>query len=358
MKYRIEKGAGRPAYLQLYDQLKRDIVGGLYPYGVRLPSKRLLAAETGLSVIPVERAYELLCDEGYAEARQRSGFFAVYREGELLALPETAVPVERRPHTVRGEFPFSVMAKTMRRVLLDRGEEILVKSPNHGCAELRSAIAAYLARNNGMTVRPEQVIVGSGAEYLYSLIVQLLGKERIFALEQPSYEKIRRVYEANGVRCELLKMGRDGIRTSELERSRATVLHVTPFNSWPSGVTAGASKRSEYLRWAEKRDGFLIEDNYDAELTVSKKSEDPVFSMSRQGRVLYLNTFSQTIAPAIRAGYLILPERLLELFEQKLGFYSCTVPVFEQYVLAELLCTGDFERHVNRIRRAKRKEMG
>ncbi|MBR2365964.1 MAG: PLP-dependent aminotransferase family protein [Oscillospiraceae bacterium] len=355
MKYRIDKENGKPAYLQLYEQLKRDILNGIFAYGARLPSKRLLAAETGLSVIPVVRAYGLLCDEGYAEARERSGYFVVYREGELLVQGERVPTLHRRPHTVRGQFPFSVLAKTMRRVLLDRGEEILVKSPNHGCAELRTAIAGYLRQNAGIAVRPEQVIVGSGAEYLYSLIVQLLGKERVFALEQPSYEKIRQVYEANGVRCELLRMGKNGIRSAELERTNATVLHVTPFNSWPSGVTADASKRSEYLRWAERRNGYLIEDNYDAELTLSRKNDDTLFALSDGGRVLYLNTFSQTIAPSLRVGYLVLPERLLQTFERKLGFYSCTVPVFEQYVLAELLRTGDFVRHINRVRRAKRK---
>ncbi len=356
MNYRIENEIGKPAYLQLYEQLKRSILSGSCAYGARLPSKRLLAAETGLSVIPVERAYELLCDEGYAEARERSGYFVSYRDGELLAQTESAPFPRRQTHTVHGQFPFSVLAKTMRRVLLDRGEEILVKSPNHGCAELRAAIAAYLGRNAGIPARPEQVIIGSGAEYLYSLIAQLLGKERVFALERPSYEKIRQVYEANGVTCELLRMGKNGIRSPELERTTATVLHVTPFHSWPSGVTADASKRSEYLRWAEKRSGYLIEDNYDAELTVSRKNEDTLFALSGEGRVLYLNTFSQTIAPSLRAGYLVLPERLMPAFERKLGFYSCTVPVFEQYVLAELLRTGDFERHVNRIRRAKRKK--
>ena len=133
------------------------------------------------------------------------------------------------------------------------------------------------------------------------------------------------------------------------------MLHITPFHSFPSGVTASVSKRHEYLRWAEKRNGYIIEDNYDSELTVSKKNEDTVFSLSHEGRVIYLNTFSHTIAPSIRIGYMVLPEQMLENFQEKLGFYSCSVPVFEQYVLTELINSGDFERHINRIRRARRK---
>ena len=140
-----------------------------------------------------------------------------------------------------------------------------------------------------------------------------------------------------------------------MDRTKATVLHITPFNSFPSGITASASKRYEYIRWAEKREGYIIEDNYDSELTVSRKNEDTVFSLSGRGAVIYLNTFSKTIAPSIRVGYMILPENLLHVFEQRLGFYSCTVPVFEQYVLAQLLQNGDFERHINRVRQAKRK---
>ena len=357
MKYQINHEIQKSAYMQLYEQLRYDIVACVYPYGAKLPSKRLLAEEADISVITVEHAYAILCDEGYVESRQRSGYFVIYKEGELVSTADNhpTLPIRRNQHNASSEFPFSVLAKTMRRVLLDYNENILVKSPNHGCAELRSAISSYLARSNGIDVSSDHIIIGSGAEYLYSLIVQLLGEERIYALESPSYEKIRRVYHANGVECELLKMDRDGIRTDELDSSKASVLHITPFNSFPSGITASASKRREYIRWAQKRDGYIIEDNYDSELTVSTKNEDTVFSLSEKGRVIYLNTFSKTIAPSIRVGYMVLPRSLLSEFESKLGFYSCTVPVFEQYVLAELINNGDFERHINRVRRARRK---
>ena len=357
MKYQIRKSDSKAAYLQLYEQLRRDITAGVLPCGSKLPSKRLLAEETGVSVITAEHAYAILCDEGYAESRQRSGYYVIYQESDFSSAPDAAGPTVRKGQTqdVRCEFPFSVLSRTMRRVLADYGESVLVKSPNHGCGELRSALSAYLARSNGITVHPRQIIIGSGAEYLYSLIVQLLGSGQGFALEDPSYEKIRQVYEANGAACDPLTLGMDGILTSELERTAARVLHITPFNSFPSGVTAGASKRREYLRWADQRQGFLIEDNYDSELTVSRKNEDTLFSMSDSGRVIYLNTFSRTVAPSVRVGYMVLPEQLLEPFEQRLGFYSCTVPVFEQYVLTELLNSGDFERHINRVRRARRK---
>ena len=356
MKYRIEKDSPQSAYLQLYHQLRGDIVSGVYPNGKKLPSKRLLAEQTGVSVITVEHAYAILCDEGYLEPRERSGYFVSYSAADCFPVAEPD-SVRQLPSArdLADDFPFSVLAKTMRRVLSEYGESILVKSPNNGCTELRKAIAAYLARCRGINVAPSQIVIGSGAEYLYGLIVQLLGRERVFALENPSYEKIRRVYLANGVTCDMLRLGSDGIRTSELARTNASVLHVTPFHSFPSGITASAGKRSEYIRWAHSRGGYIVEDDFDSEFTLSSKAEDTLFSLEPKCSVLYLNTFSKTIAPSMRLGYMVLPESLTDAFEQSVGFYSCTVPVFEQYVLAELLSNGDFERHINRVRRRRRK---
>ena len=356
MKYRIEKDSPQSAYLQLYHQLRGDIVSGVYPNGKKLPSKRLLAEQTGVSVITVEHAYAILCDEGYLEPRERSGYFVSYSAADCFPVAEPD-SVRQLPSArdLADDFPFSVLAKTMRRVLSEYGESILVKSPNNGCTELRKAIAAYLARCRGINVAPSQIVIGSGAEYLYGLIVQLLGRERVFALENPSYEKIRRVYLANGVTCDMLRLGSDGIRTSELARTDASVLHVTPFHSFPSGITASAGKRSEYIRWAHSRGGYIVEDDFDSEFTLSSKAEDTLFSLEPKRSVLYLNTFSKTIAPSMRLGYMVLPESLTDAFEQSVGFYSCTVPVFEQYVLAELLSNGNFERHINRVRRRRRK---
>ena len=375
MNYHINPENSKPAYLQLYECLKHDIVTGVFSYGTKMPSKRTLAEDTGISVITVQHAYEILCEEGYLEGRQRSGYFAVYKDSDFVSVADgmedtltTVHPSTDHKNTEEDvdvisdnakskiNFPFSVLSKTMRKVLLDYGDSILIKSPNHGCTELRAAISAYLKRSNGMNVRPEQIIIGSGAEYLYSLIVQLFGNERIFGLENPSYNKIKQVYEANGVTCDMLGMGQDGIKTSELNCTKATVLHITPFNSYPSGITADVSKRLEYLQWAKQRNAYIIEDNYAAELTVSMKNDDTVFSMAKDASVIYLNTFSETIAPSMRVGYLVLPEKLLTQFEDKLGFYSCTVPVFEQYVIAELINSGDFERHINRVRRERRKK--
>ncbi|MBP5491449.1 MAG: PLP-dependent aminotransferase family protein [Clostridiales bacterium] len=358
MNCKIDMHSDEPAYLQLYHYFVTEISAGSYPYGTKLPSKRVIADETGVSVITVEHALTLLAEEGYVQSRQRSGVFVTYRDEDFLGetVKERRFTFDKDEQSSDfGEFPFSVLAKTMRKVLLDHAETILVKSPNHGCAELRNEICLYLARSRGITVEPSQIFVGSGSEYLYGLIAQLLGEKRVFAIEDPSYKKIRSVYEAMGITCEMLPMMEDGISSEALEKTKAKVLHVTPFNSFPSGVTATISKKMEYLRWAKRKKGILIEDNYDSELTISRKQEEPLFSMDPQVDVIYLNTFSRTLAPSMRIGYMILPKRMVESFEIKLGFYSCTVPIFEQYVIAELLRSGDFERHINRVRRKRRK---
>ncbi|MCQ2432220.1 MAG: PLP-dependent aminotransferase family protein [Clostridia bacterium] len=351
----------KPAYLHLYETLRTDISDGVYPFGSKLPSKRTICDKAGVSVITAEHAYALLAEEGYIEPRERSGYFVTYRDPDFqghgpVHTPVQPISLHTAPHLSSGTFPFSVITRTMRRVMADYGEQILVKAPNHGSPVLCSAISAYLARSQGIHAEPERIIIGAGAEYLYSLIAQLFTGRR-FAVETPCYEKIPRVYRACGLEPETLRLTSGGIPAEELSGSFASVLHTTPFHSFPSGATADVSKRMEYIRWAEERSGYIIEDNYDSELTVSKKNEETVFSMCKSDRVIYLNTFSKTVAPSLRVGYMVLPRTLTETFDARLGFYSCTVPLFEQYVLAELLNSGDFERHINRVRRNKRKEL-
>lgn len=366
MNYRIDKDLNTPAYLQLYRQLRADIVDGLYPYRSRLPSKRLVAEELGVSTITVEHAYALLCDEGYATARERSGFFASFRPSDgfagvgpvrspSVASQPLAVPVRPDRRASDDEaFPFSVLARTMRRVISDYAEALLEKSPNEGMPALRSAIAGYLSRSRGIHAAPSQIVIGSGSEYLYRLLIELLGRDKHYAFEVPSYQKIEQIYRASGVVCSALPLGSDGVETSALWQSSADVLHISPYRSFPTGVTASASKRHEYLRWASVRPRYLIEDDFESEFSVFKKPEETLFSLTCDENVLYLNTFSKTISPALRVGYLVLPPHLLPAFDSRVGFYSCTVPTFDQLLLASLISSGDFERHINRVRRKRR----
>ena len=360
MKYIIDKN-NRPVYLQIYKQIRQDIIEGIYPLGTKLPSMRLLCDELDVSTVTVDHAYALLCDEGYVESRERSGFVVIFSKDDRFAFTDETqlkfVPIEQNVEHDYPDFPFSVLSKTMRAVLTDYGEKILERSPGAGCLQLREAIQRYLARNRGINVSTQQIIIGSGSEYLYSLIIELLGKDNIFGIESPSYKKIEQLYCAADARYEPLPLSQDGIDSTALLYSKATVLHVTPYRSFPTGITASASKRHEYIRWSNKNNRYIIEDDFESEFSVSTKSEETLFSLAEQDNVIYLNTFSKTISPSLRVGYMVLPKKLVNVFKEKLGFYSCTVPTFEQYVIARLLQNGDFERHINKVRRKKRKEL-
>ncbi len=357
MKYKIEKNSKKPAYLQLYNQLRNDIVEKIIAPGSKMPSKRLLSEELGISVITVEHAYAMLCDEGYVTSRERSGYF-VCRDSSALS----AYSGVYRPHihiksqnSQNEDFPFSAYAKTIRRVLSDYGDKIILKTPGKGSEELQNAIRDYLARVRGMTVSSQQIVIGSGAEYLYTLITQIFDKDMIYGIESPSYEKIEQIYKSASVEYRKLELKGDGITSAALKVSDARILHVTPFHSYPSGISASASKRAEYVDWACSKNGYIIEDDYESEFSVFAKPADTIYSIAPQGRVIYVNTFSRSLSSALRIGYMVLPENLLEKYEEKLGFRSCTVPAFDQYILAEFINSGELERHINRLRRKYRK---
>lgn len=358
MKYSVDKRKG-PAYLQIYKQIRDDIISGVFAYNSKLPSKRMLAEESEVSTITIEHAYSLLCDEGYAEAHERSGYYVVFRPSDGFATSTVAAEAKSIPcHSVQVQstFPYSILSKTMRRVLSNYKELLLEKPPNSGCIEFRTALKHYLARNRGIHVDIDQIIIGSGAEYLYGLIIELLGRDRVIAIESPSYNKIEQVYQTAEIEYEALLLTNDGVDSAALAVTNASILHTTPYRSFPSGVTASASKRHEYIRWSNSGDRYIIEDDFESEFSVSTKPMETLFALSDHNNVIYLNTFSKTISPAIRVAYMVLPRSLVVPFEKKLGFYSCTVPTFEQFALAELINNGDFERHINRVRRRKRKE--
>lgn len=354
------------AYITIYEKIKKKIVLEDYKYKDKLPSKRSMALNENVSVITVQNAYELLCDEGYVEAVERSGYYVVYRAkdfiggelnhsgtlGKIDADLTKKMSATAESHS-KGDFSFNVLTKAVRKVIGDYGEKILEKAPNAGCPELREAIQKYLAASRGIHVGLDQIIIGSGAEYLYGLVAQLFDRDTEIAVEKPCYEKIKRVYEALGHKVHELDMGKNGLLSVGLANTTAEILHVTPFHSYPSNITADISKKREYLHWAQGKK-YIVEDNFDSELTVSGKLEDALFALAEGKKVIYINTFSKTVAPSIRVGYMILPQELVDRFKEKLGFYSCTVPVLEQLVLAELLNSGDYQRHLNKVRRSLR----
>ncbi len=358
-------------YLEIYEDIRKKIVSGVYAYGSKLPSKRVTAENYAVSVITALHAYELLIEEGYVASREKSGYFVSYKENESFsdsfskgAMDRASSAVTSNMRTARSngavpsgrseEISFNIYAKTVRKVLSEYGEAIKERPESYGCECLRTAIADYLIKNRGIKTDYSRIVIGSGAEYLYGLIVRTLGREKIYAIENPSYRKISELYAAEGITTDRLPLREDGIESDSLWKTKAGVLHVTPYRSFPTGVTASAAKKAEYISWSRKKNGIIIEDDFDSEFSSSRKPEETLYSRDEEGRVIYVNTFSKTIGSFMRTAYMVIPEALETLFKEKIGFYSCSVPALEQYVLAELIDNGDFVRHINRIRRKRR----
>lgn len=344
-------------YLALYKEIKHKILSGEYPPKEKLPSKRVMADMHGVSIVTVATAYGMLEDEGYILARERSGYFVCAIEKRTPSdasfhEPQEHVSLLPEPQTEpTQDFEYSVWFKTVRKVLSEKGDTLFVKSPNKGCEVLRNAIAEYLHRYRGMYADPRRIIIGSGSEQLYETVVKLLGRERVYGVEDPCYGQITAVYRDMGVRIHPLPMAEDGIRSEALQDPSFSVLHVTPFHSYPSGITATVSKRHEYLNWAEKTGNYIVEDDFDSEFFIPGNPIESLYALNKGISVVYINTFSKSLSPSIRMGYMILPESLMEIYEERLAKRSCSVPVMDQYILAEFIASGSFERRLNRMRR-------
>lgn len=369
LTYDLEKRGKKSLYEYLYDCIKEDILTGKILAGEKLPSKREMAKNHNISVITVENAYAQLIVEGYIYAKEKRGYFA----GEISSRYPDSQQVSNKAgkktekqreydnhkrewlvdfksnHIMYDSFPFSTWSKIMRQTLLDREKSFLKNPPPNGVPELREAITSHLRHFRGMEVNPENIIVGAGTEYLYSIIVQLLGHNRIIAVEDPGYKKIGRVYESNGVKCLHIKIDEEGLSVSELEGSNASAVHISPSHHFPTGRVMTAARRHQLLKWAKINKSYIIEDDYDSEFRFSGRLI-PTMAGIDNSCVIYMNTFSKTLAPSIRIAYMILPDELMEKFHNRLGFYSGTVSGFEQYTLANFINEGYYERHINRMR--------
>ena len=361
------KHQGLPLYEALYRAIRRDIITGRIKNGERLPSKRSLSEHLQISKATVENAYAQLSAEGLVDARPRSGLFAIAPaglapEGIPLYPPEPRKETEEertdlsRGRTEAERFPFSVWSRLLRTVMLEEGERLLLPTDSFGVYPLRLAIARYLYRMRGLQVLPEQILVGAGAEYLFQLCIQLLGRERIWGAGEPGYRGFEQVCRSMGAPFRGLPMDEEGIHPDALGRAGVSVVHLSPAHHFPTGIPTPPQRRRALLAYAAQVDGYIIEDDYDSEFRRAGKPLPPLFSQDATERVIYCNTFTRTLAPSLRIGYLVLPLRLVEKFRERLGFYASTVPSFEQYTLARFLEEGYFEKHLNRMKKHYRQK--
>lgn len=388
-------------YEHLYKCIKSDILQGKLVAGERLPSKRPFAKNLGISVITVENAYEQLIAEGYIYSIPKRGFYVADLKdieslqgsglhlgahgsadfgysGAGMRAPSSVMyggthlgsasdfgcedlesAAESTPYladfssnqTDSRIFPFTVWAKTMRELLNENQEQLMINPPCGGIFELRTSICDYLREFRGMHVNPEQIIIGAETEYLYSILIQLLGNDMIYGLENPGYPKLAKIYKCHHVPYRYIDMDEDGISASALEAENISVIHISPSHHFPTGIVTPVSRRYELLGWAARKPGrYIIEDDYDSELRLAGKPIPTLQSIDVSDHVIYINTFTKTLSSTVRIGYMILPKPLAEKYYEDFSFYSCTVSNFEQYTLAKFMANGSFEKHINRLR--------
>lgn len=350
-------------YEHLYKCIKNDIMNGKLKSGDKLPSKRSFAKNLDISTITVENAYAQLMAEGYIYSLPKRGYYVSEMKTFSDKKPEQAAPVEESTgetsyfadfisnRTSHDNFPFSIWAKLTREVLSGEDSSLLLPPPSGGIIELRRAIADHLYQFRGIGVSPEQIIIGAGTEYLYGLLIQLFGNEAVYAIEDPGYEKIAKIYTSHGVEVRYIPMDESGVQTEILEASGADILHLSPSHHYPTGTVTPISRRYELLGWASKSEQrYIIEDDYDSEFRLLGRPIPALQSIDVMDKVIYMNTFSKSLSSTIRISYMVLPRKLLKQFYEKLGFYSCTVSNFEQHTLARFISGGYFEKHINRMR--------
>lgn len=365
----FEKNSHQPLYEQLYRYIKSEIESGSLKNKEKLPSKRMLAAHLKISPVTVESAYGLLVSEGYVKSIPKSGFYVEnvpfpklvnYQSIQTNIIQNNVkenYQYDFRTNSVDTDlFPYSVWSKLSRSVLSDNPHELLNALHPQGFKALRNEIAVYLYRYRGISAQPEQIIISSGSEMIYQQVIQFLGRLRVYATENPGYLKIKQLLMVNG--CSYINVPLDplGLSVSKLEKTDASIVHVTPSHQFPSGIIMPIKRRLELLQWAnELEDRYIIEDDYDSEFSSGNQPIPALQSLDHHEKVIYINTFSKSIAPSLRIGYFVLPPHLIKKYVESQVYGSCTVPNFEQMILTKFLKEGYFESHLNRMRANYRK---
>ena len=365
---KLQTDGKKPLYDQLYRHIVGEIEAGRLKAGEKLPSKRAVCAHLHISQSTVETAYGMLAAEGYIRARPKSGYYvsaALYRPMSQQAppqkpaapAPEEAVRYDFSTGAVdTGVFPYASWARLSREVV-SGNPQLLQRGEARGDPAFRRALAEFLREYRGVRCDADQIVVGAGLEYLLNVLVQVLPENSIYGLEDPGYLAAWQVLRNHGRQIRMIPLDDSGLRADKLRQSGATVAYVTPSHQFPMGCTMPVGRRAALLAWAEEgEERFLVEDDYDSEFRYLSRPIPAMQSLDDGGKVIYVGTFSRSIAPSIRVAYLVLPRRLLPVYEQRLGFAASTVSRFEQQTLAAFLSRGLYARHLRRAANLYRKK--
>lgn len=359
----LKSNSKTPLYEQIYEYIKLNIQNGKISYGEKLPSTRALSKHLAVSRSTVELAYEQLLSEGYIESEPCRGFFVAQieelyhlkKEKELQRTPVKAKEKYDCDFTPNGvdlnSFPYEVWRKLSREVLLDDRTELFKSGDPKGEYGFRSAICHYLYQARGVTCTPEQIIVGAGSDYILMLLGMLLGKNHRIAFEDPAYKQAYRMMKSLGYETVPVSLDHCGMEVDKLKESGADIAYVTPSHQYPTGIVMPLKRRIELLKWSSlEEDRYIIEDDYDSEFRYKGKPIPALQGYDKNEKVIYLGTFSKSIAPAIRMSYMVLPNPLLKQYEERFGHVHSTVSKVDQMIVQKFIEEGYFERHLNKTR--------
>ena len=368
-------------YQQIYEHIRDEIRKGKLLAGEKLPSTRSLAEYLQVARSTVDFAYGQLVAEGYVEARPCRGYFVSPVEdlfhlsedeqqlpswqedgknNDVVCVPDKgpalSVQYDFSPHAISlKEFPYATWKKITKNILVDANSEMFTLGDVQGDLQLRETISRYLHSSRGVNCQPEQIIIGAGTDYLFMLLEKILGRHVPIAMEDPTYKRAYRIFQSFAYEIQAIPVDEYGMDVEKLRETKARVAYVMPSHQYPTGVVMPIGRRLELLKWAKDgEDRYLIEDDYDSEFRYKGKPIPSLQASDREGRVIYMGTFSKSIAPAIRVGYMVLPLRLLNVYKENCGFYASTVSRIDQRILNEFIKDGYFERYLNKMRKLYR----
>lgn len=391
MTIQLNGDSGKRLYEQIYEHISQEIKVGKLLQGEKLPSTRSLAEYLQISRSTVDYAYMQLLSEGYIESRPYKGYYVCKMEdlfrlrteieeihekkigqGNLASasyehkfnLHETNALVDKNessffsdfdfsPNGIdMSEFPFGVWKKISKTILTDHNSELFLQGNAQGDYSLRATISRYLHASRGVNCSPEQIIIGAGNDYLLMLLEKIFGRKIRIAMENPTYTRAYKIFQSFHYPICPVAMDEYGMRVEQLEEKEVSVAYIMPSHQFPSGCVMPIGRRTELLNWANvASERYVIEDDYDSEFRYKGKPIPSLQSLDKNGKVIYMGTFSKSIAPTIRVSYMVLPQNLLKQYHSNCYFYSTTVSRIDQKILDEFIRGGYFERHLNKMRK-------
>ncbi len=363
--YHLKQKSKIPLHIQLFEALKQDILEN-YQVDDKLPSIRKIATTYNLSKNTVENAYSQLVAEGYIDSIAKSGYVVIennyinfsrnYTYENTPSNKEDDIHFDFFPARLeKKSFPLKIWKRIFNKEVNDT-VDMGGYSNRQGELNLREQIAKYLNESRAVKCSASQIVMGNGFISSMSLLCMILKKHKHLAMEDPGYHVARRTFENHNFKIDKIPVDSNGINISKVQTSKAKLLYITASHQYPTGVAIPISNRIKLLEWADKNSAYIIEDDYDSELSYINRPIPSLQGLDKNERVIYTGTFSKALSPALRVSYLVLPKVLLDIYKKEFFYYDSGVCLMIQKTLKEFMKQGHWDRHLRKIRTLNKKK--